>query len=74
MTVARLALLGSMLMLAACGSRGVSMGDELAMVPGPTDNGGCRMHSLQSGQQRLKAIFYETRQGDFTTDRDEACR
>lgn len=74
MTAVRLATLGGMLMLAACGTRGVSMGDELAMVPGPKDNGGCRMHTLENGPQRLKAVFYETRQGDFTTDRNEACR
>lgn len=72
MTVLRAAALASLLGLAACGT-GRDMGDRLAMVPAGEDNGGCRMHLLQRDSQRLRAIFYETREGDFTTDRSEAC-
>jgi hypothetical protein len=68
----RAAALVGLLLASGC-TRGVSMNDNLAMVPAGKDNGGCRMHSLERGNQRLRAIFYETREGDYTTDRSEAC-
>ena len=53
---------------------GLDLGGGVRMVPAGSD-AGCPVYRMSGGDGgTLRARFYRTRSGDFTTNRPEACR
>ncbi len=66
--------------LAGCGGGsiadgGFDLGGGVRMIPAGRDAGGCPVYRM-SGRDggTLRSAFYRTPSGDFTTNRQEACR